>query len=344
MSYAPGDTLRIPVTGDALTALDGTTSPYGLYRNGSRDAAVTVTVTGAGGDWLATLTIPSGYSLGDVLWLKLLATTADGTYVVTSEPIVLADVQSAAAAAIAAAEPIDANVTQVAGVSAELIASLQQDVREALGMADADMDDQLDAILAASSPQGGVYTQTVTVKTTGGVAIPNATVAIYSGSVLIDTKTTNASGVAQPTCDANPAYTLRVTATGYASYSAALAVTGDATLADIVLTSLASSIPLPDDSRQCTGYGYVYDETGNVATDADICCKMTKEPSGSGIILENAKRTETSSETGLVTFTRLWIGATYYFYRDGSEKGFTVTVREASVTEDGLFPLPNFIG
>ena len=45
-----------------------------------------------------------------------------------------------------------------------------------------------------------------------------------------------------------------------------------------------------------------------------------------------------------MTFTRLWIGATYYFYRDGSEKGFTVTVREASVTEDGLFPLPNFIG
>ncbi len=100
MSYAPGDTLRIPVTGDTLTALDGTTSPYGLYRNGTRDAAVTVTVTGTGNDWLATLTIPSGYSLGDTVWLKLLATTADGTYVVTSEPIVLADLQAAVAAAI----------------------------------------------------------------------------------------------------------------------------------------------------------------------------------------------------------------------------------------------------
>jgi len=103
MSYAPSDTLRIPVTGDTLTALDGTTSPYGLYRNGTRDEAVTVTITGTGNDWLATLTIPAGYSLGDTLWLKLLATTAGGTYVVTSEPIVLADAQSAAAAAITAA-------------------------------------------------------------------------------------------------------------------------------------------------------------------------------------------------------------------------------------------------
>ena len=104
MSYAPGDTLRVPVTGDTLTALDGTTSPYGLYRNGTRDAAVTVTITGSGNDWLATLTIPSGYSLGDTLWAKLLATTAGGTYVVTSEPIVLEDTQNAAAAAVAASD------------------------------------------------------------------------------------------------------------------------------------------------------------------------------------------------------------------------------------------------
>jgi hypothetical protein len=101
MTYAPGDTLRIPVTGDTLTGLDGATDPYGLYRDGTRDAAVTVTVTGSGNDWLAALTIPTGYSLGDTVWLKLLATTADGTYVVTSEPIVLADPQAAAAAAIA---------------------------------------------------------------------------------------------------------------------------------------------------------------------------------------------------------------------------------------------------
>jgi hypothetical protein len=213
----------------------------------------------------------------------------------------------------------------------------------AAGLATADKQDEILADIATIVPAGGIYIQTVTVKTTGGVAIPNATVAIYSGSVLIDIKTTNSSGIAQPMCDAG-LYALRVAAAGYSSSSASLTVTGDATLADIVLTSLASSIPLPDDSRQCTGYGYVYDETGNVTTDADICCKMTKEPSGSGIILENAKRTEISSATGLVTFTRLWIGATYYFYRDGSEKGFTVTVREASVTEDGLFPLPNFIG
>ena len=122
MSYAPGDTLRIPVTGDTLTALDGTTDPYGLYRDGTRDAAVTVTVTGSGNDWLAALTIPAGYSLGDVVWLKLLATNDDGTYVVTSEPIVLADAQAAAAAAIAAAGLDDAadQVAEIYGMTEDV--------------------------------------------------------------------------------------------------------------------------------------------------------------------------------------------------------------------------------
>lgn len=224
--------------------------------------------------------------------------------------------KNAAAAAIAAAEPIDANITQVAGVS------FAEGVREALGMADADMDDQLDAILAASSPQGGVYTQTVTVKTTGGAAIPNATVAIYSGSVLIDTKTTNSSGIAQPMCDANPAYTLRVTATGYSSSSTSLAVTGDATLADIVLSSSETTITPSADQAKTTAYWIVYGADTMPVGEDDVTATIwiIKMPSDHGAAyVDNPVQTISTTTNGILSAT-LFKGATYQIaLSDGRE-------------------------
>jgi hypothetical protein len=107
--------------------------------------------------------------------------------------------------------------------------------------------------LDAERTPGGAYTQTVTV-TCGGVTIPNATVEILSGAVTIDRQTTNASGVATPTCNAGT-YTLRVTATGYASSTATITVTG-AAVRPVTLTALG--VPAPTVPGTLTAYGYCY--------------------------------------------------------------------------------------
>lgn len=191
----------------------------------------------------------------------------------------------------------------------------------AAGIATEDKQDDILADIAAIVPAGGIYTQTVTVKTTGGAAIPNATVAIYSGSVLIDTKTTNSSGIAQPMCDAG-SYTLRVTATGYASYSAALAVTGDATLADIVLSSSETTITPSADQAKTTAYWIVYGADTMPVGEDDVTATIwiIKMPSDHGAAyVDNPVQTISTTTNGILSAT-LFKGATYQIaLSDGRE-------------------------
>jgi hypothetical protein len=189
------------------------------------------------------------------------------------------------------------------------------------GIATEDKQDEILADIAAIVPAGGIYTQTVTVKTTGGAAIPNATVAIYSGSVLIDIKTTNSSGIAQPMCDAG-SYTLRVAATGYSSSSTSLTVTGDATLADIVLSSSETTITPSADQAKTTAYWIVYGADTMPVGEDDVTATIwiIKMPSDHGAAyVDNPVQTISTTTNGILSAT-LFKGATYQIaLSDGRE-------------------------
>jgi hypothetical protein len=183
-------------------------------------------------------------------------------------------------------------------------------MRAALGMATADMDTQLDAILAAASPSGGIYTQTVTVVDADETPIPNADVYLYSGAVLIDLDQTDANGIAEVTCDAAPAYTLAVRATGYTSYSASLAVTESATLDDIELTAITFTPSTEPDSvtvRWC-----VMDEDGQPcgAGEGTVRIRIHEGPGTDGFAWDKNERTDTTDASGYVEFANVPVGAT----------------------------------
>lgn len=191
----------------------------------------------------------------------------------------------------------------------------------AAGIATEDKQDEILEDIAAIVPAGGIYTQTVTIKTTGGAAIPNATVAIYSGSVLIDIKTTNSSGIAQPMCDAG-SYTLRVAATGYSSSSTSLTVTGDATLEDIVLSSSETTITPSADQAKTTAYWIVYGADTMPVGEDDVTATIwiIKMPSDHGAAyVDNPVQTISTTTNGILSAT-LFKGATYQIaLSDGRE-------------------------
>lgn len=153
---------------------------------------------------------------------------------------------------------------------------------------------------------GGSFAQTVTV-TSGGTAVPNASVELLSGSVLIDRQTTNSSGVATPSANAGT-YTLRVTATGYASSTTTITVTAAAARA-VTLTAInvtASTV------GKTTLYGNVYDKNlvGELATT--VTAGINKLPSGdTGRILDGEDKSATTDANGYFEFTNCLQGATY---------------------------------
>lgn len=301
-----------PVYAKVVNAADGepiTTGVVAYHVTGSTRSTVagTAAIHVANGLWAYTPTqAETNYSQFAIEFYHADA-VADGPIVevVTWEA---SQVQAAAAAAITAA-----------GVYTGTPPTVEQIQN---GLATEGKQDEIMEDIAAIVPAGGIYIQTVTAKTTGGVAIPNATVAIYSGSVLIDIKTTNSSGIAQPMCDANPAYTLRVTATGYASYSAALAVTGDATLADIVLSSSETTIAPSADQAKTTAYWIVYGADTMPVGEDDVTATIwiIKMPSDHGAAyVDNPVQTISTTTNGILSAT-LFKGATYQIaLSDGRE-------------------------
>ena len=185
--------------------------------------------------------------------------------------------------AVDAIDPLDATETQAAAAAAIAAAGL--------------------------AGTGGAYTQTVTVTSDGSTPIPNATVAIYSGSTLVDTKTTNSSGVATPTCDAG-SYTLRVTASGYASSSTSITVTADA--ARTVSLAALSSVVGASDPSQTTAYWYVYGNDGVLvgAGDVTMTVEIIEVPGDLGYAYDDTPLSLSSNASGLISAT-LFKGAKY---------------------------------
>ena len=188
-------------------------------------------------------------------------------------------------ASIATIDPLDATETQAAAAAAIAAAGL--------------------------AGTGGAYTQTVTVTSDGSTPIPNATVAIYSGSTLVDTKTTNSSGIATPTCDAG-SYTLRVTASGYASHSAALTVTGDATVATITLSAISVT---PSAAGFVTGYWTCYGTAGAIEAGTTHYLQVVEGAGTTGLSIDGTRRSAVSGVDGVVQFAGIPWGASVRVWR-----------------------------
>lgn len=180
-------------------------------------------------------------------------------------------------------------------------------VRSAIGMAAANLDTQLAAITGGA---GGTFAQTVTV-TCSAVAVQGATVEILSGSTLIDRQTTNASGVAVPTCDTGN-YTLRVSHAGlYASNTSTIVVTAAAARA-VSLTAIAitpSATP-----GQVTGWLTLYSQLGVIEPGATLSVRQYSATGQEGF--DSATQTWTANGVGVASGP-LWLEE-YYQVRRGT--------------------------
>lgn len=189
----------------------------------------------------------------------------------------------------------DAEVATETAALAELDSA---SLRAALGMSAADLDSQLDAILAAASAGAGTGARTVTITVNDGTtALQNAVVRFTEGSNTFRALT-NASGVATFNLD-DATYTVAVTKSGYSYAGTTLIVNGTET-ATYSMTAISITPPdNPDLSAivvTCLGTDF---ETQSGVT---IDLRIITLPSGStNAAYPGLKQTATSNGSGIAT-------------------------------------------
>jgi hypothetical protein len=83
----------------------------------------------------------------------------------------------------------------------------------------------------------------------------------------------------------------------------------------------------PSEPPFCTGYFVVYDQNGTVQAGAQVSIQASSPPVGStGIVMEDAVRTATADNNGVVQFSNLIKGSVYVVWRTGSSRKFNITV------------------
>ncbi len=196
----------------------------------------------------------------------------------------------------------------------------QADVREAIGMADDDLDDQLAAInvsiASISSSGSGAWLVTVTVND-GSAPLQGALVRFTMGAESSSART-NSSGVATFGLDTGT-WTVVITLSGQDFAPTTLAVSGNTpvTYSMTPRTLLPSTVP-----DTVTGYLIVLDEFDVPTSSVTVWCR-TISVIGNGLSPSKTFRPSVSAGSGLVQFTNLFPGARYELKR-----GSTTTVIE----------------
>jgi hypothetical protein len=289
-------------------------------------------------------------AIAQAVWDRLTSTltTADtiGKLLVDRIDAEISSRHASGAAVASVTDPVttdtasrDASKADVSGV-ATLLSRLSVEWAAAVQASDATVAKQ-DEILAAIAMRAiGEHAIAVTV-TAEDEPLQNALVRTFDGGVLVDRQLTDVSGQCTLQLDAGT-YRVVATRSGYQSQTIAeLVVTEPADL-ELELTLL--SIPVSIGTGRCTGYAYCYDEDGELVAGETVYAQVMRAASGSGEALDASQRAETSDSGGLVTFTELWIGATYLFrYRDPRNVQHRVTIAEEDV-DNGVFAIPNFHG
>ena len=261
-------------------------------------------------------------------------TNAKGEYVCTFEEVaeisgdytlILFDGTRPASIAKRTFAGTDGEVSTVTKVAVELDPA---SLRSALGMSAADLDSQLDAILAAASAGAGTGARTVTITVNDGTtALQNAIVRFTEGSNTF-LALTNVSGVAVFNLD-DATYTVAVTKSGYTYAGTTMVVNGTET-ATYSMTATAVTPPTNPDLSAIEVL--TLDEDFAAVAGIDVDFRMSAVASGDqNRAHPGAKKTITSNVSGIARFEGPQ-GATIEWKRGTGQVWTAVTLDNDSVT------------
>lgn len=219
--------------------------------------------------------------------------------------------------------------TTVGTFGEKVNAELDSDsLRSALGMSAADLDDQLDAILAAASAGAGTGARTVTITVNDGTtALQNAVVRLNEG-VNTFRALTNASGVAVFNVD-DATYTVAVTKSGYTYAGTTLVVDGTETA---TYSMTATNVTSPTNPDLSAIEVLCLDEDFEAASGINVDFRMSAVASGDqNRAHPGAKKTVTSNGSGIARFEGPQ-GATIEWKRGTGQVWTAVTLDNDSVT------------
>ena len=182
--------------------------------------------------------------------------------------------------------------------------------RTALGMSAADLDTQLDAILAAASAGAGTGARLVTITVNDGTTVlQNAVVRLTEGGNTYRALT-NVSGVATFNVD-DATYAVAISKGGY-SYAGTTIVVNGVETATYSMTAINVT---PGSGDLTTGYLTCLDELGAAEASVAVRCQLVQVPSsGTGFAYDSTVQVETSSANGLVEFPMVK-GCRYLIWR-----------------------------
>ena len=182
--------------------------------------------------------------------------------------------------------------------------------RTALGMSAADLDTQLDAILAAASASAGTGARLVTITVNDGTTVlQNAVVRLTEGGNTYRALT-NVSGVATFNVD-DATYAVAISKVGY-SYAGTTIVVNGVETATYSMTAINVT---PGSGDLTTGYLTCLDELGAAEANVSVRCQLVQIPSsGTGFAYDSTVQVETSAANGLVEFPMVK-GCRYLIWR-----------------------------
>ena len=182
--------------------------------------------------------------------------------------------------------------------------------RTALGMSAADLDTQLDTILAAASAGAGTGARLVTITVNDGTTVlQNAVVRLTEGGNTYRALT-NVSGVATFNVD-DATYSVAISKVGY-SYAGTTIVVNGVETATYSMTAINVT---PGSGDLTTGYLTCLDELGAAEANVSVRCQVVQIPSsGTGFAYDSTVQVETSAANGLVEFPMVK-GCRYLIWR-----------------------------
>lgn len=182
--------------------------------------------------------------------------------------------------------------------------------RTALGMSAADLDTQLDAILAAASASAGTGARLVTITVNDGTTVlQNAVVRLTEGGNTYRALT-NVSGVATFNVD-DATYAVAISKVGYSYAGTSIVVNG----VETATYSMTAINVTPGSGDLTTGYLTCLDELGAAEADVSVRCQVVQIPSsGTGFAYDSTVQVETSAANGLVEFPMVK-GCRYLIWR-----------------------------
>jgi hypothetical protein len=211
--------------------------------------------------------------------------------------------------------------------------------RTALGMSAADLDTQLDAILAAASAGAGTGARTVTITVNDGTTVlQNAVVRFTEGSNTYRA-ITNASGVATFNLD-DATYTVAISKVGYSFAGTTMIVNGP----EAATYSMTAINVTPGTGDLTTGYLTCLDEEGAAERNVTVRCQLVQVPSsGTGFAYDSAPQIATSGADGLVEFPMIK-GARYLVWRGSVKPPQGITPILISASAGSTTALGSLIG